>query len=111
MADLSTYPGAHGKRARRKTRAAPLGADDGYTATPWEFLTATRGGAKLHWTDWASYAYLSLGIFLMFFPVVWLVLSSFKTEADLQRYPPTFLPYQQQTMRIEGYDDPLPLFA
>ena len=27
----------------------------------------------------------------MFFPVVWLVLSSFKTEADLQRYPPTFL--------------------
>jgi alpha-1,4-digalacturonate transport system permease protein len=50
------------------------------------------------------------GIFLMFGPVVWLVLSSFKTEADLQRYPPTFLPYQQQTMLIEGYDEPLPLF-
>jgi hypothetical protein len=37
-------------------------------------------------------------------------MSSFKTEADLQRYPPTFLPYQQQTMLIEGYDEPLPLF-
>jgi alpha-1,4-digalacturonate transport system permease protein len=79
-----------------------------------EFLTRTRGGAnggtRLHWTDWASYAYLAFGIFLMFGPVVWLVLSSFKTEADLQRYPPTFLPYQQQTMMIEGFDEPLPLF-
>jgi alpha-1,4-digalacturonate transport system permease protein len=79
-----------------------------------DFLTRTRGASdgsgRLHWTDWASYAYLTLGIFLMFGPVVWLVLSSFKTEADLQRYPPTFLPYQQQTMVIEGYDDPLPLF-
>jgi ABC-type glycerol-3-phosphate transport system permease component len=71
---------------------------------------AKDGSGRLHWTDWASYAYLTLGIFLMFGPVVWLVLSSFKTEADLQRYPPTFLPYQQQTMVIEGYDDPLPLF-
>jgi alpha-1,4-digalacturonate transport system permease protein len=79
-----------------------------------EFLTRTRGAqdgsARLHWTDWASYAYLIFGIFLMFGPVVWLVMSSFKTEADLQRYPPTFLPYQQQTMLIEGYDEPLPLF-
>ena len=57
-----------------------------------------------------SYTYLTFGILLMFGPVVWLVLSSFKTEADLQRYPPTFLPYQQQTMLIEGYDEPLPLF-
>lgn len=74
------------------------------------FLTATRGGARLHWSDWASYSYLFLGVFLMFFPVIWLVLSSFKTEADLQRYPPTFLPYQQQTIILEGHADPLPLF-
>jgi len=79
-------------------------------ARVWAFLTNTRGGARLHWTDWASYAYLTLGIFLMFGPVVWLVMSSFKTEADLQRYPPTFLPYQQQTVMVDGYDDPLPLF-
>ncbi|MGP1357927.1 carbohydrate ABC transporter permease [Roseicyclus sp.] len=78
------------------------------------FLTRTRGrangGTRLHWTDWASYAYLAFGIFLMFGPVVWLVMSSFKTEADLQRYPPTFLPWQQTTMQVEGYDEPLPLF-
>ncbi len=76
----------------------------------WEFLTATRGATRLHWTDWASYGYLFLGVFLMFFPVVWLVLSSFKTEADLQRYPPTFLPYAQQTITLDGHDEPLPLF-
>jgi len=76
----------------------------------WAFLTATRGGAKLHWTDWASYGYLCTGVFLMFFPVLWLLISSFKTEADLQRFPPTFLPYQQETLMVEGYDEPLPLF-
>jgi alpha-1,4-digalacturonate transport system permease protein len=76
----------------------------------WDVLTATRGRARLHWTDWASYAYLLAGVFLMFFPVVWLVMSSFKTEADLQRYPPTFLPYQQQTVTVAGQDEPLPLF-
>jgi alpha-1,4-digalacturonate transport system permease protein len=76
----------------------------------WQFLTATRGGTRMDWTDWVSYSYLFLGVFLMFFPVVWLVLSSFKTEADLQRYPPTFLPYQQDTIMVEGYDAPLPLF-
>ncbi len=79
-------------------------------ARVWDFLTATRGGARLHWTDWASYAYLCAGVFLMFFPVLWLIMSSFKTEGDLQRYPPTFLPYQQETLMVEGFDDPLPLF-
>ncbi|QBY02675.1 carbohydrate ABC transporter permease [Rhodophyticola sp. CCM32] len=75
-----------------------------------DFMTRTRGGAKMDWTDWVTYGYLGLGIFLMFFPVIWLIMSSFKTEADLQRYPPTFLPYQQETMMVDGYDDPLPLF-
>ena len=30
------------------------------------FLTATRGKGRLHWTDWVSYGYLCLGVFLMF---------------------------------------------
>ena len=29
------------------------------------FLTRTRGRKRLHWTDWLSYAYLALGLFLM----------------------------------------------
>lgn len=76
----------------------------------WAMLTATRGKGKLDWTDWVSYGYLIFGVFLMFFPVVWLLLSSFKTEADLQRFPPTFLPYAQETIVVDGYDNPLPLF-
>jgi alpha-1,4-digalacturonate transport system permease protein len=50
------------------------------------FLTRTRGRRALDWTDWLSYAYLTLGLFLMFGPVLWLVMSSFKTEAALTNF-------------------------
>ena len=74
------------------------------------FLTRTRGRERLHWTDWFSYGYLALGVFMMFGPVVWLVLSSFKTDAELLRFPPRLLPYAQETATVEGYAKPLPLF-
>lgn len=77
----------------------------------WEFMTRTRGGARMDWTDWVTYGYLFLGVLLMFGPVVWLVLSSFKTEADLQRFPPRFLPYAQDMAEVPGYDEPLALFT
>ena len=35
-------------------------------------LTLRRGRGRLHWTDLASYAYLLLGVVLMFGPVLWL---------------------------------------
>ncbi|MEM8958672.1 MAG: carbohydrate ABC transporter permease [Pseudomonadota bacterium] len=73
-------------------------------------MTATRGRGRLHWTDVFSYAYLAFGVLLMFGPVVWLVLSSFKTPAGLVEFPPTFLPLGQIEVTVEGYDDPLPLF-
>jgi len=38
-------------------------------------LAATRGRGHLHWTDWASYLHLLLGLVVMFGPVLWLVLS------------------------------------
>ena len=78
----------------------------------WQFISRTRGNGKggLHWTDWATYSYLMMGILLMFGPVVWLLMSSFKTDADLQRFPPRFLPYAQETMQVDGYDKPLPVF-
>ncbi|RYH03625.1 carbohydrate ABC transporter permease [Salipiger sp. IMCC34102] len=65
----------------------------------------------MDWTDWVSYAYLTFGIFLMFGPVVWLVLSSFKDQNELDRFPPRFLPYAQETMVVDGFDDPLPIFV
>ncbi|MBC6407269.1 MAG: carbohydrate ABC transporter permease [Rhodobacteraceae bacterium] len=76
-----------------------------------EFMTRTRlGHGRVDWTDWVTYGYLVLGIFLMFGPVLWLLMSSFKTEADLQRFPPRFLPYAQEMVVVDGYDEALPLF-
>jgi alpha-1,4-digalacturonate transport system permease protein len=73
-------------------------------------LTATRGRQKLDWTDWLSYAYLLLGLFLMFGPVLWLVGSSFKTEAALNEFPPSLLPYGQKSMVIPGEEKPKPVY-
>ncbi|WP_051644601.1 carbohydrate ABC transporter permease [Labrenzia sp. DG1229] len=73
-------------------------------------LTARRGRGKLHWTDIFTYLYLAFGILLMFGPVVWLVLSSFKTPAGLLEFPPTLLPLGQISAEVEGYDKPLPIF-
>ena len=47
----------------------------------------------MHWTDVAAYAYLALGVVLMFGPVLWLVLSSFKTQGGLLEFPPSLLPF------------------
>ena len=73
-------------------------------------LSATRGRGRLHWTDAFSYAYLGLGVLLMFGPALWLAMSSFKTPAALLEFPPTFLPLGQETVEVEGFEDPLPLY-
>ncbi len=73
-------------------------------------LTATRGRRRLDWTDWLSYAYLLLGLVLMFGPVLWLGLSSFKSAAALNEFPPQLLPYGQATVTVPGHPEPLPLF-
>src|SRR5512132_4305829 len=74
------------------------------------FLTRTRGRSAPDWTDWLSYAYLLLGLLLMFGPVIWMVLSSFKTPAALNEFPPSLLPYGQTQVSVAGVDRPLPLF-
>jgi alpha-1,4-digalacturonate transport system permease protein len=74
-------------------------------------LVAGRRRAKhWHWTDIAAYAYLLIGVVLMFGPVLWLVLSSFKTQASLLEFPPSLLPLSQQEVSVAGYPQPLPLF-
>lgn len=75
-----------------------------------QFLTRRRGRKKLDWTDWLTYLYLFLGLIVMFTPVLWVAVSSFKTPANLSEFPPTVLPYAAQTAIVEGYDQPLPLF-
>ncbi|MBI1294776.1 ABC transporter permease subunit [bacterium] len=74
------------------------------------FLTRTRGRGQLDWADILTYLYLLGGTLLMFLPVIWLVFSSFKTQAALVKFPPDLLPYSQVTATVDGYDDPLPLF-
>ncbi len=93
-----------------------MGSTTSHTALPARgggvrFLTATRGRLGFDWTDWLSYAYLVLGILVMFGPVLWLGLSSLKSPAGLNDYPPTVLPWEQTTVEVPGYPAPLPLFT
>ena len=74
------------------------------------FLTKTHGRGKLDWTDWVSYTYLFVGLFTMFAPIVWLVMSSLKTESALAQFPPTLLPYSQKSVVVAGHEKPLPLY-
>ncbi|MDX2160991.1 MAG: carbohydrate ABC transporter permease [bacterium] len=74
------------------------------------FLTRTQGRSRLTFTDLLTYLYLTIGTVVMFGPVLWLVLSSFKTPQALVQFPPTILPYRQETAVVDGYDEPLPLF-
>jgi alpha-1,4-digalacturonate transport system permease protein len=75
-----------------------------------QFLSNRSGGKQYNLSDVMTYVYLTVGTILMFGPVLWLVASSFKTQAGLVEYPPPLLPYQQKEITVEGYDDPLPLF-
>jgi alpha-1,4-digalacturonate transport system permease protein len=76
----------------------------------WDYFSRTRGRKKLDVTDILTYGYLFLGVIIMFGPIVWLVLSSFKSSAEVVKFPPRLLPYRQETVEIEGYDEPLPLY-
>lgn len=74
------------------------------------FFTRTRQPNRLSGVDILSYLYLGIGTFLMFGPIIWLILSSFKTPAGLIEFPPTFLPFSQDSISVEGFDEPLPVF-
>jgi alpha-1,4-digalacturonate transport system permease protein len=73
-------------------------------------LTARRGRAGWDWTDWASYVYLVLGVILMFGPVLWLAVSSVKSQAGLDVFPPTLLPWEQARVAVPNQPSPLPVF-
>lgn len=80
------------------------------SGSPINFLTRFQGGRQPALMDVLSYAYLFIGTLVMFVPVVWLVMSSFKSQAELYRFPPTFLPYRAETVAVPGYEQPLPLY-
>ena len=76
-----------------------------------EFLTRTHGRKRMDMADIMTYVYLCLGVFIMFGPVLWLLLSSFKTSGEIVHFPPRILPYRQDTVQVPGYDNPLPLYT
>jgi alpha-1,4-digalacturonate transport system permease protein len=73
-------------------------------------LTLWRGGRRPDLADVLCYLYLLLGLVVMFGPVLWLGLSSFKTRAALQEFPPTILPLGPAEVSVAGQASPLPLF-
>ncbi len=74
------------------------------------FLTRRQGRKRLTAADAITYLYLLAGTVVMFGPVLWLVLSSFKPQDTLFDFPPSFLPYRQESVLVEGYAEPLPLY-
>jgi alpha-1,4-digalacturonate transport system permease protein len=51
-----------------------------------------------------------LGVVVMLGPVLWVVLSSFKSEGNLMQFPPTLWPEAARTVKVEGYARELPLY-
>ena len=74
------------------------------------FLLRRQGRKKASTADLITYLYLVLGTVIMFGPVVWLVMSSFKPIEGLYDFPPTFLPLRRETAVVPGYDKPLELY-
>lgn len=74
------------------------------------WIIGRRGREGFDLTDWLAFGFLGLGVLLMLGPVLWLVLSSFKTEAQLQEFPPRLMPLAPQFQQVEGFDAPLQRF-
>lgn len=56
------------------------------------FLLRRKGGKRLTPADVITYLFLIVGTIVMFFPVLWLVMSSFKPITTLYQTPPTSSP-------------------
>jgi len=70
------------------------------------FFSRTSGKkGNLTTTDRLTYLYLSFGTILMFGPIIWLVMSSFKTPAELVKFPPRLFPYAQETINVPGFGE------
>lgn len=75
------------------------------------FLTKTREeNAPFHWTDWFCYAYLFFGALLVVIPIMWVGLSSFKTDQELSNPTSFFIERVHGTVDIEEFGEPLHLY-
>ena len=58
----------------------------------WSFLSRTHGHRRLSWVDWASYAYLLIGVLVILLPVLWIGLNSVKSQTQLEKTTLVFCP-------------------
>jgi multiple sugar transport system permease protein len=60
--------------------------------------------------NFAIYFILTFFAFVMLFPFLYMLATSFKIPSDTFRYPPRMLPRDPQTIMASGYDEPLPIY-
>jgi multiple sugar transport system permease protein len=77
------------------TSVAPAPAQTAATA-PTRPRPRQRTGGR-----WWLYVVLGLGLLAMVFPFVWMILGSFKTDAEIRQHPTEFLP---RTPTLENYE-------
>lgn len=56
------------------------------------------------------YIVLTVFAFVMVFPFLVMLFTSFKTATDAFRFPPRLLPREPQLLEVDGFDEPLPLY-
>jgi multiple sugar transport system permease protein len=61
-------------------------------------------------SKFSVYFILTFFAFIMLFPFIYMLATSFKIPADTFRYPPRILPRDPVTLQVQGYDEPLPLY-
>jgi len=70
------------------------------------FLTRSKGSAdgvhKYGAQDIVAYGYLLLGILIILIPVMWTVISSFKTDEAIESFDTRLIPYDQIEQEIDG---------
>ena len=69
-------------------------------------MTKSSIAYKLRKNHVFIYFFLILGSFIMIFPFIWMILTSFKTISESMQVPPTFLP---ESYRFDNYKDVLQL--
>lgn len=75
------------------------------------FFGRKRGRNGFDWTDALAYTYLVIGILIVLLPVVWMAVSSVKSQAALGENDPRILPYDQALVTPPGGGRPLGVFT
>lgn len=72
-----------------------------------KFLTRTRRPGKMDIIDILSWLWLTLGTAVIAIPIAWAMLSSLKTQAEVNSFPPSLIPQSTVSTQVEGYDKDL----